>query len=103
MVTMEGQFLVRQLYDDEITYNLIGAAVDVLSKNQDNSILINPQLHPQPIYLIWKPTLSDSRYQIFLPMIFWNYLARHFLSSARTPATTRFCRSSEQHPETSCK
>lgn len=51
---MEGQFLVRQLYDDEITYNLIGAAVDVLSKNQDNSILINPQLHPQPIYLIFR-------------------------------------------------
>lgn len=31
-VNMEGQFLVRQIYDDEITYNLIGAAVEVLSK-----------------------------------------------------------------------
>lgn len=31
-VTMEGQFLVRQIYDDEITYNLIGAAVEILSK-----------------------------------------------------------------------
>lgn len=31
-VAMEGQFLVRQIYDDEITYNLIGAAVQVLSK-----------------------------------------------------------------------
>lgn len=30
---MEGQFLVRQIYDDEITYNLIGAAVEILSKN----------------------------------------------------------------------
>lgn len=29
---MEGQFLVRQIYDDEITYNLVGAAVEVLSK-----------------------------------------------------------------------
>lgn len=29
---MEGQFLVRQIYDDEITYNIIGAAVDILSK-----------------------------------------------------------------------
>lgn len=29
---MEGQFLIRQTYDDEITYNLIGAAVEVLSK-----------------------------------------------------------------------
>lgn len=29
---MEGQFLVRQIYDDEITYNLIGAAVEILSK-----------------------------------------------------------------------
>lgn len=27
---MEGQFLVRQTYDDEITYNLIGAAVEIL-------------------------------------------------------------------------
>ena len=29
---MEGQFLVRQIYEDEITYNLIHAAVDVLRK-----------------------------------------------------------------------
>jgi hypothetical protein len=29
---MEGQFLVRQIYDDELTYNLIGAAVELLSK-----------------------------------------------------------------------
>lgn len=29
---MEGQFLIRQIYDDEITYNLIGAAVEILSK-----------------------------------------------------------------------
>ncbi|XP_063229104.1 guanylate cyclase soluble subunit beta-1 [Bacillus rossius redtenbacheri] len=29
-VCMDGQFLVRQLYDDEITYNLVTAAVDVL-------------------------------------------------------------------------
>lgn len=29
---MEGQFLVRQIYDDEITYNLISAAVNRLSK-----------------------------------------------------------------------
>lgn len=27
---MEGQFLVRQIYEDEITYNLIGAAVEIL-------------------------------------------------------------------------
>lgn len=29
-VNMEGQFLVRQIYDDEMTYNIIGAAVEVL-------------------------------------------------------------------------
>lgn len=29
---MEGQFLVRQIYDDEITYNIIGAAVEILSE-----------------------------------------------------------------------
>lgn len=28
---MEGQFLVRQIYEDEITYNLISAAVNKLS------------------------------------------------------------------------
>lgn len=27
---MEGQFLVRQIYEDEITYNLVGAAVQKL-------------------------------------------------------------------------
>lgn len=27
---MDGQFLIRQIYDDEITYNLIGAAVEIL-------------------------------------------------------------------------
>jgi hypothetical protein len=31
-VSMEGQFLVRQIYEDEITYNLISAAVNVLRK-----------------------------------------------------------------------
>lgn len=31
-LSMEGQFLIRQIYDDEITYNLIGAAVEILSK-----------------------------------------------------------------------
>lgn len=30
-VNMEGQFLVRQIYEDEITYNLISAAVNKLS------------------------------------------------------------------------
>ncbi|KAK6626335.1 Guanylate cyclase soluble subunit beta-1 [Polyplax serrata] len=29
-IKMEGQFLVRQIYEDEITYNLIGAAVEKL-------------------------------------------------------------------------
>nr|CAH7729711.1 unnamed protein product [Callosobruchus chinensis] len=35
---MEGQFLVRQIYDDELTYNLIAAAVEVL-KIPANTIL----------------------------------------------------------------
>jgi len=30
-ISMEGQFLVRQIYEDEITYNLISAAVNRLS------------------------------------------------------------------------
>ncbi|XP_064555586.1 guanylate cyclase soluble subunit beta-1-like [Drosophila montana] len=36
MVSMEGQFLVRQIYDDEITYNLIGAAVEILKIPADD-------------------------------------------------------------------
>lgn len=31
-VNMDGQFLVRQIYEDEITYNLVGAAVKILSQ-----------------------------------------------------------------------
>lgn len=34
---MDGQFLIRQIYDDEITYNLIGAAVEILSKSLLNN------------------------------------------------------------------
>ncbi|XP_018330532.1 guanylate cyclase soluble subunit beta-1 [Agrilus planipennis] len=30
-VQMEGQFLARQIYDDEITYNIVSAAVEVLN------------------------------------------------------------------------
>ena len=30
---MEGQFLVRQIYEDEITYNLIGAAAEKLRES----------------------------------------------------------------------
>ncbi|CAH0560349.1 unnamed protein product, partial [Brassicogethes aeneus] len=37
-VQMEGQFLVRQIYEDEITYNVIMAAVDIL-KIPANDIL----------------------------------------------------------------
>ncbi|KAL7028069.1 hypothetical protein ACKWTF_005710 [Chironomus riparius] len=35
-VNMDGQFLVRQIYDDEITYNLVGAAVEVLNIPADS-------------------------------------------------------------------
>lgn len=30
---MEGSFLVRQIYEDDLTYNLITAAVEVLRKS----------------------------------------------------------------------
>lgn len=36
-VQMEGQFLVRQIYEDEITYNLIFAAVELLRKYTFNT------------------------------------------------------------------
>lgn len=32
-VTMDGQFLVRQIYDDEITYNLVASAAEILSES----------------------------------------------------------------------
>lgn len=35
---MDGQFLIRQIYDDEITYNVIGAAVEILSKLSSQTI-----------------------------------------------------------------
>lgn len=31
-VNMEGHFLVRQIYDDDVTYNIVGAAERVLSE-----------------------------------------------------------------------
>lgn len=31
-LNMDGQFLIRQIYDDEITYNLITVAVEILSE-----------------------------------------------------------------------
>jgi hypothetical protein len=40
-IAMEGQFLVRQIYDDEITYSLVGAAVEVLSKFQISTRLMH--------------------------------------------------------------
>lgn len=40
---MEGQFLVRQIYDDEITYNLVSSAAQILGMRCCFSI-INPIL-----------------------------------------------------------
>jgi len=37
-VTMDGQFLVRQIYDDEITYNLVSSAAQILGKYNCYSI-----------------------------------------------------------------
>ena len=34
---MGGHFLVRQIYDDEITYNLVGAASKVLGEYNEQS------------------------------------------------------------------
>ena len=33
-VTMEGHFLIRQIYDDEITYNIVGVAARILSQSK---------------------------------------------------------------------
>ena len=38
-VTIEGHFLIRQLYEDKITYNIVGAAERVLSTFALNCIL----------------------------------------------------------------
>lgn len=42
---MDGQFLVRQIYDDEITYNLIGAAVEILSEFVDNFLKLKSNIY----------------------------------------------------------
>lgn len=36
---MDGQFLVRQIYDDEITYNLVSSAAQILSKYYKNYLI----------------------------------------------------------------
>lgn len=58
---MEGQFLVRQIYDDEITYNLISAAVNRLSKYIYSSICIK---RPQREMMRFK--LNDCERQLIL-------------------------------------
>jgi hypothetical protein len=52
---MEGQFLVRQIYEDEITYNLINAAVDVLRKLSPNVLLVFT-------YTSWSVTLREEHW-----------------------------------------
>ncbi|OAD61386.1 Guanylate cyclase soluble subunit beta-1 [Eufriesea mexicana] len=43
-VNMEGQFLVRQIYDDEITYNIISAAVNRLTCARNITVKIFPDI-----------------------------------------------------------
>lgn len=38
---MDGQFLVRQIYDDEITYNLVSSAAQILGKLDYLSLCLN--------------------------------------------------------------
>ncbi|KAG8257261.1 hypothetical protein J6590_053911 [Homalodisca vitripennis] len=38
---MEGQFLVRQIYEDEITYNLVGAASTVDKESLDKQLCLS--------------------------------------------------------------
>lgn len=49
---MEGQFLVRQTYDDEITYNLIGAAVEILREYRLPYIPMNICIGENPTCLL---------------------------------------------------
>jgi hypothetical protein len=64
---MEGQFLVRQIYDDEITYNIIGAAVEVLSeyncikmKTLIKIVKINHMSSPIKFFFVQSCTLSEK-------------------------------------------
>lgn len=38
---MDGQFLVRQIYDDEITYNLVSSAAQILRKYDYSSLFFD--------------------------------------------------------------
>ena len=62
---MDGQFLVRQIYDDEITYNLIGAAVEILSEFVDNFLKLKSNIY-FPQYQWWSKLMINSIHLINL-------------------------------------
>jgi len=59
---MEGQFLVRQIYEDEITYNLISAAVNRLSTYAANRNESRGSVKRLPLKEIRKLISAFSRY-----------------------------------------
>lgn len=47
---MDGQFLVRQIYDDEITYNLVSSAAQILRKFVTRSVrTFSPYIYARSI------------------------------------------------------
>lgn len=76
-LNIEGQFLIRQIYDDEITYNVISAAVEILSElnfYSENAFRV--------IFL--------NFLQISQPMTFWSCSEKPSSNSAKTLAMTKF-------------
>jgi hypothetical protein len=61
---MEGQFLVRQIYEDEITYNLINAAEEVLRE-----FLLNLQIPRLNKRLLKTHLFTFPIYNILIPVV----------------------------------
>lgn len=83
-VQMEGQFLVRQIYEDELTYNLISAAVEVLSEFSAN-IYIKADIELNWDVFIEIP--ANTILELFGKMFFWIlprfWLRQNFTSLGR--------------------
>ena len=121
-VNMEGHFLVRQIYEDDVTYNIVGAAERVLSKS--SSSLIHYQLYicrswriiEIPFYLMnstecllfvfffflfsrylimWN---RNSNVQKCQPIFCWRNSARNSSIFVKIPVTIEFYKCSVPHP-----
>ena len=90
-VNMEGHFLVRQIYEDDVTYNIVGAAERVLSKSYRIRIQL-ARINSTEFYSI--RLMCEQRCQ---PIFCWKNSARNSSISAKIPVTIEFCKYWEPH------